>query len=432
MADVELLIRGAEPCDVAVDAGRIVATAAGLELSASEVVDAAGLHVFPGVVDAHVHFNDPGRADWEGWATGTAAAAAGGTTCVIDMPLNAHPPTLDATAFRAKVAAASQAALTDFALWGGLVPGNVHRLAELAELGVVGFKAFMCPSGIDDFDAVDDLTLYDGMAEAARLGLPVAVHAESAALTQGLALRAPGRGWRDYLASRPVVAELEAIARAIVLAEDAGCSLHVVHVSTGRGVRLVAAARARGVDVSCETCPHYLVLDESDLERLGAVAKCAPPLRPAGDRADLRREVDAGAVDLLASDHSPAPAALKQGEDAFAVWGGISGCQSLLAVVLTEGLPPSLVTDRPATRFGLAHKGRLEPGADADFVLIDLSREVELREEDLRYRHRHSPFVGRALRGSVVGTYLRGRRLGDGEPRGRLVRPESGSRSDRA
>src|SRR5580704_8605514 len=134
MADVELLIRGAEPCDVAVDAGRIVATAAGLELSASEVVDAAGLHVFPGVVDAHVHFNDPGRADWEGWATGTAAAAAGGTTCVIDMPLNAHPPTLDATAFRAKVAAASQAALTDFALWGGLVPGNVHRLAELAEL----------------------------------------------------------------------------------------------------------------------------------------------------------------------------------------------------------------------------------------------------------------------------------------------------------
>ena len=172
--------------------------------------------------------------------------------------------------------------MTDFAFWGGLVPGNVPRLAELAELGVVGFKAFMSPSGIEDFEAADDLTLYDGMVEAARLGLPVAVHAESAAITEGLRARAAGHGWRDYLSTRPVIAELEAIARAIVLAEDAGCPLHIVHVSTGRGARLVAAARARGVDVTCETCPHYLVLDEDDLEALGAVAKCAPPLRSAG------------------------------------------------------------------------------------------------------------------------------------------------------
>ncbi len=423
MTDVDLLIRGGAPFDVAVDGGRIAATGNELGLAAAETIDATGLHVLPGAVDAHVHFNDPGRSDWEGWASGTAAAAAGGTTCVVDMPLNAHPPTVDAASFRAKVEAASGAALTDYALWGGLVPGNVSRLAELAELGVVGFKAFMSPSGIEDFEAVDDLALHDGMAEAARLRLPVAVHAESAALTEGLRARAGGRGWRDYAASRPVVAELEAIARAIVLAEDTGCSLHVVHVSTGRGVRLVTAARARGVDVTCETCPHYLLLDEDDLESLGAVAKCAPPLRCRADLDDLRSELAAGSIDLLASDHSPAPASLKEGDDAFAVWGGISGCQSLLPIVLSEGFPPELVAARPAARFRLPGKGRLEPGADADLVLADLSAEVRLRAEDLRYRHRQSPYVGRPLRARIVTTLLRGAPVVAGEPRGRLVRP---------
>lgn len=421
MADVDLLIRGGEPVDVAVDDGRIVETGAELGLAAAATVDATGLRVLPGAVDAHVHFNDPGRADWEGWANGTAAAAAGGTTCVVDMPLNAHPPTVDADAFRLKVEAADGAAVTDFALWGGLVPGNVSRLAGLAELGVVGFKAFMCPSGIGDFEAVDDDALGEGMAEAARLGLPVAVHAESPALI------APptGHGWRDYLASRPVSAELEAIARAIVLAESTGCSLHVVHVSTGRGVRLVAAARARGIDVTCETCPHYLVLDEDDLERLGAVAKCAPPLRSRADRDDLRAELAAGSIDFLASDHSPAPASLKGGDDAFAIWGGISGCQSLLALALTEGVSPELVAERPAARFRLPGKGRLEPGADADLVLVDMSVEAELRAEDLRYRHRHSPYVGLRLRGRIKATYLRGHRVEDAAPRGRLVRPDA-------
>jgi allantoinase len=419
VADVDLLIRGCEPADVAVDDGRIVATGTELELAAAETIDATGLRILPGAVDAHVHFNDPGRADWEGWATGTTAAAAGGTTCVVDMPLNAHPPTIDADAFRRKVEAAGGAAVTDFALWGGLVPGNVAQLAELAVLGVVGFKAFMCPSGIDDFEAVDDDTLGEGMAEAARLGLPVAVHAESPAL-----LGTPtGRSWRDFLTSRPVEAELDAIARAIDLAQSTGCSLHVVHVSTGRGVRLVAAARARGVDVTCETCPHYLVLDEDDLERLGAVAKCAPPLRSRADRDDLRAELAAGHVDFLASDHSPAPASMKQGDDAFAIWGGISGCQSLLALALTEGVASELVAARPAARLRLPGKGRLEPGADADLVLVDLFVESELRAEDLRYRHRHSPYVGMRLRGRIEATFLRGRRIDEREPRGRLVRP---------
>jgi allantoinase len=225
------------------------------------------------------------------------------------------------------------------------------------------------------------------------------------------------------VASRPPVAELEAIGRAILLAEEARCALHVVHVSTAAGVRLVTAARARGVDVSCETCPHYLVLDEDDLERLGAIAKCAPPLRSRVERDELRKVLAAGEIDLLASDHSPSSPALKQGEDAFAVWGGISGCQSLLPLTLTEGFPVELVTARPAERFGLTGKGRLEPGADADITLVDPAVEWELRAEDLRYRHPRSPYVGRPMRGRIVGTFLRGRRIVSGEPLGRLVRP---------
>ena len=410
VADVDLLIRGGEPVDVAVDDGRIVATGAGLELTATETVDATGLRVLPGAVDAHVHFNDPGRADWEGWATGTAAAAAGGTTCVVDMPLNAHPPTVDADAFRRKVEAANGAAVVDFALWGGLVPGNVSRLAELAELGVVGFKAFMSPSGIDDFEAVDDATLHEGMAEAARLGLPVAVHAESPALLEPPA----GRGWRDYLASRPVAAELDAIARAIAIAEETGCSLHVVHVSTGQGVRLVTAARARGVDVTCETCPHYLVLDEDDLVRIGAVAKCAPPLRSRADRDDLRAELAAGSIDFLASDHSPAPASMKEGDDAFAIWGGISGCQSLLAH-RAHGRRPAGARERapgsalPPTREGTARAGsRRRPRARRPVRRDRAARGGPPLPPPPQPVRRHAP--ARADRGDVPARTARRRR----------------------
>jgi allantoinase len=419
VADVDLLIRGGEPADVAVDCGRVVALGRELGLTARETIDARGLHVLAGAVDAHVHFNEPGRTDWEGWATGTAAAAAGGTTCVVEMPLNAHPPTVDGESFGRKLAAATASAVVDFALWGGLVPGNVTRMHELAELGVVGFKAFMCQSGIDDFAAADENTLTEGMAEAARLGLPVAVHAEDPALLQ----EPTGRGWRDFAASRPPEAELSAIAHVIELAAAAGCSLHVVHVSTGRGIHLVAEARRRGVDVTCETCPHYLLLSEDDLDSLGAVAKCAPPLRSAADREELRAQLEASAIDFVASDHSPARPWMKEGDDAFAVWGGISGCQSLLPLALTEDIPLELVTARPAARFRLPGKGRLEPGADADFVLVERDARVELRAKDLHYRHRQSPYVGRTMHGRIVGTWLRGRPVVPGEPSGRFVQP---------
>jgi allantoinase len=424
------------PLEVAVEDGRITEVAEELSGAARETIDATGLHVLPGVVDAHVHLNDPGRADWEGWDTGTAALAAGGATTCVDMPLNAHPPTTDAAAFDAKRAAAEGAARVDFALWGGLVPGNVGELAGLAERGVVGFKAFMADSGIDDFEAADDLTLHAGMARAAQLDLPVAVHAENRAITAALAARAIAAGrtaMRDWLDSRPAVAETEAIARAIAFAEDTGCSLHIVHVSTGHGVALVAEARARGADVSCETCPHYLVLDARDAERLGTVAKCAPPLRPAAEVEALWAALADGSLPMVASDHSPAPPELKRG-DAFAAWGGIAGAQTLLALTLdgalARGLDPAAIvaaaTAFPARRFRLRRKGAIAVGADADLVLADLAADEAIAPERLLQRHPISPFAGRRTRVRVTRTILRGATVAlDGQlagaPRGRLV-----------
>lgn len=406
---IDLLVRG-DAFDVAIDGGIVVEAGP----PAREEIDARGLLVLPGGVDAHVHFNEPGRASWEGWATGTAALAAGGMTSCIEMPLNASPPTVDGAAFDAKVEAALGAAVVDFALWGGLVPGDVSRLDELAERGVVGFKAFMCDSGIADFPAADDDVLGAGMARAASLGLPVAVHAERPA-----ALRAPRDGsWREWAASRPVEAELLAIEKAISLAGETGCSLHVVHVSCAEGVALVAAARARGADVTCETCPHYLTLRDADMESLGTLAKCAPPLR-----ADVEPLWEAiGDVQLIASDHSPCPPAMKAGGFDTA-WGGIAGAQSTLPLVIGQGFARGLdlaplVTSAPARRFGLPGKGSLEPGADADLVLVEVGGPFELGP--LRDRHAANPFAGRPMGARVVRTLLRGRPPGAG----RLLVPE--------
>src|SRR4051812_23947851 len=288
----DLLIRGGDVvtpagvrrADVAVEGGTIVEVGPGLAGAAREAVDAAGLHVFPGLIDAHVHFNEPGRTDWEGFDTGSAALAAGGGTCFFDMPLNSSPPTLDGPSFNLKRAAAEANSRTDFGLWGGLTPGNLDRMEELAERGVVGFKAFMSNSGMDDFPRADDLTLLRGMEIAARLGLPVAVHAENEELTSRLTdeARVAGRkGIRDYLRSRPAIAEVDAIRRAIGFARETSCSLHIVHVSTAAGVREVIDARYHldghgQAEITAETCPHYLLLNEEDVQQIGSRAKCAP------------------------------------------------------------------------------------------------------------------------------------------------------------
>ncbi len=456
MALYDLIIRngtlvtaaGITAADIAIAEQQIVAIGPELAGTPADEIDAAGLHIFPGLIDAHVHFNEPGRAEWEGFASGTRALAAGGATTFFDMPLNAHPPTLDAASFDQKLAAAQNTALVDFGLWGGLTPQNLDRLDELAERGVIGFKAFMSNSGIDDFQAADDQTLYEGMARAARLGRIVAVHAENDQITGLLARRAVAEGRvsaRDYLDSRPVVAELEAISHAILFASETGCKLHIVHVSSGRGVSRVAEARARGVDVSCETCPHYLVLSEDDLATLGAIAKCAPPLRPMSEQNQLWQHLLSGTLPMIASDHSPAPPSMKgipdqetrrpgdQASDQFAeseaqssellalnyfkVWGGISGCQSTLQLLLTDGhmqrqLPLETIADATSTfvarRFGLPQKGRLTVGADADLALVDLTYSATLQPADLHYRHQHSPYIGRTLHGRIARTLVRG------------------------
>jgi len=429
MSQYDLLVRhgtvvtpaGESYVDVAVADGHIVTIGPDLAGTSKEEINAEGLHVFPGVIDAHVHFNEPGRTSWEGFATGTAALAAGGTTSYIEMPLNASPPTLDAESFDLKLKAAQATSLVDFALWGGLVPGNLEHLDELAQCGVVGFKAFMSNSGIADFPMADDLTLYEGMARVARLGLIVIVHAENEQITSGLARRAlaEGRtGIRDYFASRPVIAELEAIERAILFASETGCPLHIVHVSSGRGVGLVIEAQARGVNVSCETCPHYLVLTEEDVERLEGVAKCSPPIRSQAEQEALWQHIFAGNLPMVVSDHSPAPADMKTDANFFKVWGGISGCQSVLQLLLTAAydkrhlpLPTvaSLTSENIARRFGLfPSKGRLAPGADADLVFVDLQSRHQLQANNLFYRHKHSPYIDMMLRGRIVRTLVRG------------------------
>jgi allantoinase len=427
--------------DIGITGGRIEAVQAGLAGTAREIIDASGCHVFPGLIDAHVHFNEPGRAHWEGFETGSRALAAGGGTLFFDMPLNSHPPTVDASSFDEKLAAAQLSSLVDFAFWGGLVPDNVDRLEELAGRGVVGFKAFMANSGIDDFPAVDDRTLRAGMKRAAALKKIVAVHAESEALLRPLADACVENGRtsvRDFLDSRPIRAELAAIERALELAGETGCALHVVHVSCGAGLTLIASAQALGVDVSCETCPHYLAFTEADVLELGAVAKCAPPLRPEPAQAGLWNYLQTGRITTVGSDHSPSPPDMKRDENFFKVWGGISGAQSTLPVLLTEGhvkrqmalpLISRVTSSNVAERFGLpAKKGRIAPGADADIAVVDLGQTSVVAADDLFYRHRHSPYVGRALTGRVIQTILRGQTVFKNgrivsKPLGRLVKP---------
>jgi allantoinase len=450
MSSLDLIIRGgtvvtpeeARMQDIGFVDGKIVELGPAPR-SSRETIDAEGLHVFPGLIDSHVHFNEPGRTEWEGIETGSRALAAGGGTMFFDMPLNAHPPTLDADSFDQKLAAAEGKSFTDFAFWGGLVPGNAGKLAELAERGVVGFKAFMCHSGIDDFPHADDAALREGMKHAAALDKIVAVHAESETITSELARKFTSVGKtsvRDYLDSRPIHAELEAIQRALELAGETHCRLHIVHVSCGAGIALIASARKMGVDVSCETCPHYLVLTEEDMEKIGPLAKCTPPLRPKQAQDALWQYLLANQITSVGSDHSPSPHSMKTEQDFFRVWGGISGVQHTLPLLITEGhvqremalpLLARLLSFNVVTRFHLPpDRGRIAVGAQADIAIVDLSENFEVQSGDLHYRHRHTPYAGRKLTGKVVQTILRGQTVfEDGkiisQPRGRLVRPTS-------
>jgi allantoinase len=445
VSDADLIIRNGavvtasetKVADIVVTGGRITEIGPNLVMRAGEEIDASGLHVFPGGIDSHVHFNDPGRTEWETIECGSAALAAGGYTTFIDMPLNNLPVTIDGTAFDLKLEAAQRSSIVDFGFWGGLVPGNLDRLVELVERGVMGFKAFMCPSGIDEFPAADERTLRDGMKRIAELDSILLVHAEDPTILEKRAKRTKGTSARDFLESRPWPAEIAAIQNAIVLARDTRCRLHVVHVSTVPGASLIDVARENGVDVSGETCPHYLLYSEHDLERLGGVAKCAPPFRQKVNLDDMWSILGEGWLQMVVSDHSPSTLELKSGTDFFKIWGGISGCQSTRQLLLANDklelpLIARLTATNVARRFGLTNKGDIATGFDADLWLVDLTHEDVVRREDLLYRNPFSVHEGQPIRGRTVRTMVRGQTVfADGKPvgkpAGRFIRPDARS-----
>mgnify|MGYP003575200289 FL=1 len=417
-----ILPSGRQSVDLAIEHGLISAIGSHLQAS-GEIIDATGLVVLPGVIDPHVHFNEPGRERWEGWEAGTRGAARGGVTTVLEMPLNAHPPTTTAAAFDAKLAVASRKALVDFGLWGGLVPENLGELESLHTRGVVGFKAFMSHSGIDDFQRVSDAVLAIGLKIAARLGRGalVGVHAESQELLDHHAA-AQGPDRLSWCHARPPAAEVEAIERLLGCMRGAGTGsrAHVVHVSCVEGLEVVDHARTKGVAITAETCPHYLAFDETDFDRIGPALKCAPPIRDAETRAGVWQALLEGRVDFIGSDHSPCPALDKQKGDGDIrqAWGGIAGIQATLPVLISDGVHARglsferlahLTATAPAQTFGLyPRKGAIAVGADADLALVDPAREWTLMPSELETRSGISPYLGRRFKGRVVRTMVRG------------------------
>jgi allantoinase len=447
----DLMIRGATvvtpagllAADVAVAEGRFAAIAPGLPGDAREVVDGTGLHVLAGIIDSHVHFNEPGRADWEGIETGSNALAAGGGTAFFDMPLNSLPPVIDAASFEGKREVAELLARTDFGIWGGLVPGNADELEAMRDAGAIGFKSFMCNSGVEEFPFADPVTLRIGMKKAASLGMLVAVHAEDDTLARHRTAEQHARGTdvRTWLKSRPVELEFAAIRTATEIAGETGCSLHIVHVSSPEGVAMAREARAKGVDVTVETCPHYLLLNEEDVVRLGAPAKCFPVLRPEAMRVGLWGALERGDIDTIGSDHSPAPPGMKRSDDFFEIWGGISGCQHGFELLISEALkrrPAEVVLPQLSTLFSanVAHrfrigrqKGAIAVGLDADLTILRLHSPHVLSNKDLLYRHTQGPYDGRASNVRIARTIVRGRtvfsegRIAPGAPTGQFIRP---------
>jgi allantoinase len=413
--------QGLQRADFAVQGEQIAQIAPSIAEDALQEIDAADAYLFPGFIDAHVHFNEPGRADWEGLSSGSAALAAGGGTCFFDMPLNSEPPVLDAEQLRIKRALAEEKSCVDFALWGGLTPLNLDRLGGLRDAGAIGLKAFMSASGIDSFPRADAKTLREGMKRAAKLGLLVAVHAEDEALAAQHTAAQKAAGRTDaaaWLASRPIEVELAAIRQAIEFAGETGCALHIVHVTSPEGIELVSEARENRVDVTAETCPHYLLLNDRDVARIGAAAKCAPPIRSEANRRGLWEKVLAREIHTIGSDHSPAPEEMKTSPNFFEIWGGIGGVQHGFPLLLSERRK-TLAQDWPilaaalasqvARRFAIdERKGELREGLDADFTLVAPASAHEIAADELWTRHAISPYIGRKLHVAVTHTFVRG------------------------
>lgn len=427
--------QGLQEAAVTVRGGRIERVGSGGAPTDAVVVDAGAAVVMPGLVDSHVHVNDPGRTDWEGFHSATRAAAAGGITTIVDMPLNSIPPTTSPEALSAKREAAEGNCFVDVAFWGGLVPGNADVLSALATEGVAGFKCFLVPSGVDEFPHLSEVELRGALPVLSELGLPLLVHAELPdLLAADVPQDAPG-DYSTYLASRPAVAEDRAVDLLLELCRRQPATVHVAHLSSAGAVSALRNAREGGVSISAETCPHYLFFAAEEVPAGATEFKCAPPIRDEQNRQRLWEALGAGDVAMVVSDHSPAPAQLKAG-NFLAAWGGIASLQLSLAVTWTAGrargytvaaLARWMATE-PAKLAGLGdRKGVIAAGYDADLVVWDPEASFVVDPARLQHRHPLTPYAGRTLQGVVQQTFLRGEMIYDqGEipmpPRGELLR----------
>ncbi|WP_306214888.1 allantoinase AllB [Actinoplanes sp. RD1] len=420
---------GVRPAAVSVRSGKIVAVDGyAAELPAAEDVDLGELALLPGIVDTHVHVNEPGRTEWEGFATATRAAAAGGVTAIVDMPLNSLPPTVSVEALDIKRKAAAGQIHVDVGFWGGAIPGNASELPALHGAGVYGFKAFLADSGVPEFPPLDAAQLAEALA---AVDAQFVIHAED---PEHLHEAASSATYSDFLASRPPDAEHAAVATAIAAARAAGARVHILHLSAASALPLIAAARAEGVRVTAETCPHYLTLDAAEVPSGATEFKCCPPIRDSANRDRLWAALADGLITCVVSDHSPCTPELKRQDtgDFAAAWGGIASVQLGLPVVWTaaRGRGHSLadvvtwMARRPADLVGLSAKGRLEVGADADLVAFDPDATFRVDPAELHHRNPVTPYAGKTLTGHVRTTWLRGQVVTGAEPRGRFLTRE--------
>jgi allantoinase len=399
----------------------------------AEVRDFGDLALMAGLVDSHVHVNEPGRTEWEGFETATEAARHGGVTTIVDMPLNCIPVTTSAEALATKLAAIEGKLKVDAAFWGGVVPGNAGELEGMAKLGARGFKAFMCHSGIDDFPRSREEDLRAAMKVLAGLGLPLLLHAELCESRSAPDCADVPRSYGQYLASRPGDWEVAAVELAIKLCRETGCRAHIVHLSESEALRSIVKAKTDGLPLTAETCPHYLTFASEEIPDGLTEYKCAPPIRGRENRERLWEALKAGALDMIVSDHSPCAPELKKRDagDFSEAWGGIAGLQFTLPAAWTGlrarggSLPEltRLVCAAPARLAGLPRKGELAAGRDADLVAWDPEADFVVEPELIRHRHKLTPYSGRALRGKVHAVVLRGRIIHE---QGAPARPPSG------
>jgi allantoinase len=419
---------GTRPAAVAV-AGEHIAVIGDYDqpIPATHTEDLRDFALLPGLVDTHVHVNEPGRTAWEGFATATRAAAAGGVTTIVDMPLNSLPPTVDTAALAAKRAAAAGKCWVDTGFWGGAIPGNDADRKSLHDAGVFGFKSFTAPSGVDEFPPLDAAGLHRACTTVARLDSLLIVHAEDPA---HLHATDTAPGFAQFLATRPAEAETSAIREVIAAARDTGARVHILHLAAAEALEAIDAARLDGVRITAETCPHYLTLAAERIPDGATAFKCCPPIRGEADREALWAGLNDGRIDIVVSDHSPSPPNMKTGDFATA-WGGIASLQLGLPVMWTEarrrgralGDLVRWMSRGPADLVGLHRKGRIAAGADADLVAFDTEREWTVHADDLLHRHPVTPYDRQRLTGAVVATWLRGKRIDtEAAPHGRQLR----------